>query len=101
MNVHEKISQVARELYEKSGRIEGHDLENWLEAERIVTGGDGKEKSGRESGNGKEKKPAAGRGARKTAAKGEAKSRTKSAKTTAAGAKKTTRAARTRKTEER
>jgi hypothetical protein len=36
MNLHEEISKVAYELYEKSGRIEGRDLDNWLEAERIV-----------------------------------------------------------------
>lgn len=36
MNTHEKISKVARDLYEKSGRIDGRDLENWHEAERIV-----------------------------------------------------------------
>lgn len=35
-NLHNEISKVARELYEKSGRIEGRDLENWLEAEKIV-----------------------------------------------------------------
>jgi hypothetical protein len=32
----DEIAKVARELYEKSGRIEGRDLDNWLEAERIV-----------------------------------------------------------------
>jgi len=31
-----EISKVAYELYEKSGRIEGHDFDNWLEAEKIV-----------------------------------------------------------------
>jgi hypothetical protein len=36
MNTYEKISEVARDLYEKSGRIDGRDLENWHEAERIV-----------------------------------------------------------------
>lgn len=35
-NLRNEISKVARELYEKSGRIEGRDLENWLEAEKIV-----------------------------------------------------------------
>lgn len=34
--LHSEIARVASELYEKSGRIEGRDLENWLEAERIV-----------------------------------------------------------------
>lgn len=36
MNLHEEIAKVAYELYEKSGRIEGRDLDNWLEAEKIV-----------------------------------------------------------------
>lgn len=34
--LHSEIARVASELYEKSGRIEGRDLDNWLEAERIV-----------------------------------------------------------------
>ena len=32
----EAIRKIARELYEKSGRKQGQDLKNWLEAERIV-----------------------------------------------------------------
>jgi len=32
----EEIVKVARDLFEKRGRVEGHDLDNWLEAERIV-----------------------------------------------------------------
>jgi hypothetical protein len=32
----EATRKIARELYEKSGRKEGRDFENWLEAERIV-----------------------------------------------------------------
>ncbi|WP_333655900.1 DUF2934 domain-containing protein [Dissulfurispira sp.] len=36
MNVHDEIAKVAYELYEKSGRMPGHDLEHWLEAEKIV-----------------------------------------------------------------
>jgi hypothetical protein len=35
-NLYDEIAAVARELYEKSGRVEGHDLDNWLEAEKIV-----------------------------------------------------------------
>lgn len=31
---HEEIARRARELYERSGRRPGRDLENWLEAER-------------------------------------------------------------------
>lgn len=33
---HQEIVKVAHDLFEKSGRVEGHDLDNWLEAERIV-----------------------------------------------------------------
>jgi hypothetical protein len=36
MEFDQEIARVAYELYLKSGRIEGHDFENWLEAERIV-----------------------------------------------------------------
>jgi hypothetical protein len=36
MNLHEEISKVAYELYEKGGRLYSSDLDNWLEAERIV-----------------------------------------------------------------
>ena len=36
MKWYDEIGKLARELYEKSGRIEGRDLDNWLEAERIV-----------------------------------------------------------------
>ena len=35
MNLQEEISKVAYELYQKSGKV-GRDLENWLEAEKIV-----------------------------------------------------------------
>jgi len=31
-----EIKKKAQELYEKRGRRPGNDLENWLEAERIV-----------------------------------------------------------------
>jgi hypothetical protein len=36
MNLNAEIASLAYELYEKSGGIEGRDLDNWLEAERIV-----------------------------------------------------------------
>ena len=36
MKWYDEIAKIARELYEKSGRKEGRDLDNWLEAERIV-----------------------------------------------------------------
>lgn len=34
--IEEMIREVAYELYIKSGRVEGRDLDNWLEAEKIV-----------------------------------------------------------------
>jgi hypothetical protein len=36
VNLYEEILTVAHNLYERSGRIKGRDLNNWLEAERIV-----------------------------------------------------------------
>lgn len=36
MNLHEEISKVAYELYLRRGCVHGHDLDDWLEAERIV-----------------------------------------------------------------
>ncbi len=35
--MHDLIAEVACEIYMKSGTIEDRDLDNWLEAERIVT----------------------------------------------------------------
>jgi hypothetical protein len=35
-NLFEETIKVASELYEKNGREEGFDIENWLEAEKIV-----------------------------------------------------------------
>lgn len=45
MSLHDEIARAAHELYEKSGRIHGRDIENWLEAERIILGGNVKEMS--------------------------------------------------------
>lgn len=36
MELSNEIVKVAQELYEKSGRVEGRDLDNWLKAEKIV-----------------------------------------------------------------
>jgi hypothetical protein len=36
VNLYGEIFTIAHDLYERSGRIEGRDLDNWLEAERIV-----------------------------------------------------------------
>ena len=32
----EEIARVAYELFERRGCVHGHDLEDWVEAERIV-----------------------------------------------------------------
>lgn len=36
MDIRQEIEKLAYELYEKSGRVVGRDLHNWLEAEKIV-----------------------------------------------------------------
>ncbi|HXG31077.1 MAG TPA: DUF2934 domain-containing protein [Thermodesulfobacteriota bacterium] len=36
--LHEMIEKKAYEIYEKRGREHGRDLDDWLEAERIVMG---------------------------------------------------------------
>lgn len=36
MDLKEEISKVAYEIFIKSGCIPGRDMDNWLEAERIV-----------------------------------------------------------------
>ena len=43
----EEITRVAYGLYERRGRIDGHDWEDWFEAERLVT--QGRQASGRSS----------------------------------------------------
>ena len=35
-NLYEEIFTVAHDFYERGGRVKGRDLDNWLEAERIV-----------------------------------------------------------------
>ena len=35
--LHDEIARVAYELYKKRGMAHGHDLKDWLEAEKIVT----------------------------------------------------------------
>lgn len=34
--IYDEIAQVAYDLYEKSGRVQGRSVQNWLEAEKIV-----------------------------------------------------------------
>jgi hypothetical protein len=36
MDLNELIARKAYELWETSGRIEGRDVDNWLQAEEIV-----------------------------------------------------------------
>ncbi len=36
MNLHGEIAAVAYQLYETRGYIRGHDLDDWLDAERSV-----------------------------------------------------------------
>jgi hypothetical protein len=64
----EEIRRVAYELYEKSGCIPGRDLENWLEAERIVLSKYGllEQKDAPITETGKEEKPKKGRCGRKS-----------------------------------
>jgi hypothetical protein len=38
MTMYDQIAKVAYSIYEKNGKVEGRDLDNWLEAERIVLG---------------------------------------------------------------
>jgi len=35
-NIGQEIAKMAYELWEKGGRLPGREIENWLEAERIV-----------------------------------------------------------------
>jgi replicative DNA helicase len=47
-HLHQQIFRLAYDIYERNGRVEGRDLDHWLEAERIVktlreiSGDDGK-----------------------------------------------------------
>ena len=36
--IEQQIQQRAHELYEQRGRTDGHDLEDWLQAEREIKG---------------------------------------------------------------
>ncbi len=39
MNLHDEISIIAYELFESRGRVHGCDLDDWLNAEKIVLAG--------------------------------------------------------------
>ena len=36
INTHDMIAKVAHDLYEARGGVQGDELQNWLDAERIV-----------------------------------------------------------------
>jgi len=36
MKLYEEIETIAYDIWEKSGRVHGKDIDHWLEAERIV-----------------------------------------------------------------
>jgi len=36
MKRHKEIQKLAYEMFEKSGRVHGRELDHWLEAERII-----------------------------------------------------------------
>jgi hypothetical protein len=38
VNINDEIARMAHEIYVKSGYKHGRDVENWLEAERIIKG---------------------------------------------------------------
>jgi len=35
-HLHQQIFRVAYDIYERNGQVNGRDLDNWLEAEKIV-----------------------------------------------------------------
>ena len=60
MDFYNEIARVAYELYERSGYIHGRDLNNWVEAERIVRARlaeEEKKRSSRKPENKPERKP--------------------------------------------
>jgi len=60
MDFYNEIARVAYELYEKSGYMHGRDLNNWVEAERIVRARlaeEEKKRSSKKPENKPEKKP--------------------------------------------
>lgn len=38
MNIYDQIAKVAYSIYEKNGKVNGSDLDDWLKAEKIVLG---------------------------------------------------------------
>jgi len=56
MNLYNEIAKVAYGLYEKSGYIQGRELDHWFEAEKIVMARLAKEEKKREESKKTEKK---------------------------------------------
>ena len=48
---HDQIAQRAYALFEKSGRAPGHDIENWLRAERELAAASNEESEPKEAKN--------------------------------------------------
>jgi hypothetical protein len=44
MDLNDEIRRLAYELYEKSGKVARRDLDNWLEAEKIILEQQGRER---------------------------------------------------------
>ncbi len=66
MDIHEEIKKVAYELYEKSGRIGGREIENWLAAEKMVIARHAQNERDTKVGTGTSKKAAVTTKAQKT-----------------------------------
>jgi hypothetical protein len=47
MSLHDEVAKVAYDLYEKSGRVDGRDTENWHEAERKIRSRHAEQEKGR------------------------------------------------------
>jgi hypothetical protein len=63
-NIHDEIAQVAYELFEKRGCVHGHELRDWLDAEKAVAARSAK---GKEQGKtAKSTKPATAKRKSKT-----------------------------------
>lgn len=45
-DLHSRIAECAYDLYERRGRQHGYELDDWLEAERRVLGGEVKQQAG-------------------------------------------------------
>ncbi|HXX58910.1 MAG TPA: DUF2934 domain-containing protein [Thermodesulfovibrionales bacterium] len=88
MNIYDEIAKVAHELFMKRGYAHGHDIEDWLAAERIVKARHAS-KSTEAGGAGKAKKRTPAKAAGEKAAKPARKTVASKAKGTTTRKKKT------------